>query len=121
MMPTAVPQADFVPYLLRQTRFGPVSYKPALDSPQMIGMICGRIWPSIACDACPGLTRRRSWKGFVHGVVRNHACVLASRRPDARSRCALQRMGRPMPTLLKMFPDVTCTLWLLTISAQPGT
>ena len=52
----------------------------------MIGMICGR---TLALDCLRRLPRfdasRGNWKGFVHGVVRNHACVLAfrqARRPE---------------------------------------
>jgi RNA polymerase sigma-70 factor (ECF subfamily) len=87
MMPTAVPQADFIPYLLRQTALRASLLQASFgfaaddwdDLRQDLALDCLRRLPRF--DASRG-----SWKGFVHGVVRNHACVLASRqarRPES--------------------------------------
>ena len=51
----------------------------------MTGMISGRTWRSIASADLPRFDGARgNWKGFVHGVVRHHACVLASRQSHRR-------------------------------------
>ncbi len=86
MMPTVTPQTDFIPYLLKQTALRAsllqTSFGFAADD-----------WDDLRQDLALDCLRRMSrfdasrgnWKGFVRGVVRNHACVLASkqaRRPE---------------------------------------
>ena len=81
MTPTAVPQPDFVPYLLQQTALRASLLQTSFgfaaddwdDLRQDLALDCLRRLPRF--DASRG-----NWKGFVHGVVRNHACVLASRQ-----------------------------------------
>lgn len=84
----AVPLAEFTPYLLQQARLRAslllTSFGFASDDwddlRQDLALDCLRRLPRF--DASRG-----DWKGFVRGVVRNHACVLASRqvrRPEIR-------------------------------------
>jgi RNA polymerase sigma-70 factor (ECF subfamily) len=82
MIPSAaVPLADFTPYLLGQTGLRASlllkSFGFAADEwddlRQDLALDCLRRLPRF--DASRG-----DWKGFVRGVVRNHACVLASRQ-----------------------------------------
>jgi RNA polymerase sigma-70 factor (ECF subfamily) len=77
----AVPVTEFTPYLLQQaglraslllTSFGFAS-DDWDDLRQNLALDCLRRLPKF--DASRG-----DWKGFVRGVVRNHACVLASRQ-----------------------------------------
>lgn len=86
MMPATVPQTDFIPYLLQQTALRAsllqTSFGFAADD-------WDDLRQDLALDCLRRLSRfdasRGNWKGFVHGVVRNHACVLASkqaRRPE---------------------------------------
>ncbi|MEO8594046.1 MAG: hypothetical protein ABI759_12055 [Candidatus Solibacter sp.] len=83
MMPAsvAIPLADITPYLLQQTAlrasllqtnfgFGADDWD---DFRQDLALDCLRRLPRFD-------ESRGNWKGFVHGVVRNHACVLASRQ-----------------------------------------
>jgi RNA polymerase sigma-70 factor (ECF subfamily) len=81
MMSTSVPQTDFIPYLLQQTALRASLLQTSFgfaaddwdDLRQDLALDCLRRLPRF--DASRG-----NWKGFVHGVVRNHACVLASRQ-----------------------------------------
>ena len=81
MMPTTVPHTDFIPYLLQQTALRASLLQTSFgfaaddwdDLRQDLALDCLRRLPRF--DASRG-----NWKGFVHGVVRNHACVLASRQ-----------------------------------------
>lgn len=86
MMPATVPQTDFIPYLLQQTALRAsllqTSFGFAADD-------WDDLRQDLALDCLRRLSRfdasRGNWKGFVSGVVRNHACVLASkqaRRPE---------------------------------------
>lgn len=82
------PQAEFTPYLLRQAGLRASLLRSSFgfaaddwdDLRQDLALDCLRRLPRF--DASRG-----DWKGFVRGVVRNHACVLASRqvrRPEFR-------------------------------------
>ena len=82
MMPAvAIPLADVTPYLLQQTALRASLLQTSFgfaaddwdDLRQDLALDCLRRLPRF--DGSRG-----NWKGFVHGVVRNHACVLASRR-----------------------------------------
>ena len=83
MMPAAVaiPLADFTPYLLQQTALRASLLQTSFgfaaddwdDLRQDLALDCLRRLPRF--DGSRG-----NWRGFVHGVVRNHACVLASRQ-----------------------------------------
>jgi RNA polymerase sigma-70 factor (ECF subfamily) len=82
----AVPVTEFTPYLLQQTRLRAslllASFGLASDDwddlRQDMALDCLRRLPKF--DASRG-----DWKGFVRGVVRNHACVLASRQIRRRA------------------------------------
>ncbi len=82
----AVPVTEFTPYLLQQTglraslllaSFGFAS-DDWHDLRQDLALDCLRRLPKF--DASRG-----DWKGFVRGVVRNQACVLASRQIRRRA------------------------------------
>ena len=86
MMPAvAIPLADFTPYLLQQTALRASLLQTSFgfaaddwdDLRQDLALDCLRRLPRF--DGSRG-----NWKGFVHGVVRNHACVLASRQIQRR-------------------------------------
>ena len=86
MMPAvAIPLADVTPYLLQQTALRASLLQTSFgfaaddwdDLRQDLALDCLRRLPRF--DGSRG-----SWKGFVHGVVRNHACVLASRQLQRR-------------------------------------
>ena len=86
MMPaSAVPMADFVPFLLQQTALRASLLQTSFgfaaddwdDARQDLALDCLRRLPRFD-------EGRGSWRGFVRGVVRHHACALASqytRRP----------------------------------------
>lgn len=90
MTPSAsVPLAELTPYLLRQTALRASILQSSFgfaaddwdDLRQDLALDCLRRLPRF--DGARG-----SWEGFVRGVVRNHACVLASRqihRPQLQS------------------------------------
>lgn len=90
MTPSAtVPLADITPYLLQQTALRASILQSSFgfaaddwdDLRQDLALDCLRRLPRF--DGARG-----SWEGFVRGVVRNHACVLASRqihRPQFQS------------------------------------
>lgn len=75
------PSTDFTPYLLQQTALRASLLQSSFgfaadewdDLRQDLALDCLRRLPRF--DGSRG-----NWKGFVHGVVRNHACVLASRQ-----------------------------------------
>ncbi|MBA3973380.1 MAG: hypothetical protein C0504_04070 [Candidatus Solibacter sp.] len=75
------PSADITPYLLQQTALRASLLQSSFgfaadewdDLRQDLALDCLRRLPRF--DGSRG-----NWKGFVHGVVRNHACVLASRQ-----------------------------------------
>jgi RNA polymerase sigma-70 factor (ECF subfamily) len=81
MSPASMPLADFTPYLLQQTALRASLLQTSFgfaaddwdDLRQDLALDCLRRLPRF--DGTRG-----NWKGFVHGVVRNHACVLASRQ-----------------------------------------
>ena len=81
MMPTAVPQSEFVPYLCQQTAIRASLFQTSFgfaaddwdDLRQDLVLDCLRRLPRFD-------ETRGDWKGFVRGIVRNHACVLASRQ-----------------------------------------
>ena len=87
MMPAAVaiPLADVTPYLLQQTALRASLLQTSFgfaaddwdDLRQDLALDCLRRLPRF--DGSRG-----NWKGFVHGVVRNHACVLAARQIERR-------------------------------------
>jgi len=76
-----MPAAEFTPYLLQQTALRASLLQSSFgfaaddwdDLRQDLVLDCLRRLPRF--DGSRG-----SWKGFVRGVVRNHACVLASRQ-----------------------------------------
>jgi RNA polymerase sigma-70 factor (ECF subfamily) len=81
-------QAEFTPYLLQQTGLRASLLQTSFgfagddwdDLRQDLALDCLRRLPKFDSS-------RGDWRGFVRGVVRNHACVLASRqmrRPEAR-------------------------------------
>lgn len=80
MTPTAA-IAELTPYLLKQTAMRASLLQASFgfaaddwdDLRQDLALDCLRRLPRF--DASRG-----SWQGFVHGVVRHHACVLASRQ-----------------------------------------
>ena len=90
MMPSAAaPPAEFTSYLLQQTGLRASllhnSFGFAADD-------WDDLRQDLALDCLRRLPRfdrsRGNWRGFVRGVVRNHACVLASRhsrRPEVQS------------------------------------
>ena len=115
-----VPQAEFTPYLLQQTGLRASLLQTSFgfaaddwdDLRQDLALDCLRRLPRF--DASRG-----NWKGFVHGVVRNHACVLASkqaRRPELQ---CLAEDGDADADWAKAFRGVTRTSELLTTSALP--
>jgi len=75
-----VPQEDFTPFLLRQAGLRASLLKSSFglaaddweDLRQDLALDCLRRLPNF--DPARG-----DWRQFVHGVVRNHACTLASR------------------------------------------
>ncbi len=75
------PLADITPYLLQQTALRASLLQSSFgfaadewdDLRQDLALDCLRRLPRF--DGSRG-----NWRGFVHGVVRNHACVLASRQ-----------------------------------------
>lgn len=77
----AIPLADVTTYLLQQTALRASLLQTGFgfaaddwdDLRQDLALDCLRRLPRF--DGSRG-----NWKGFVHGVVRNHACVLASRQ-----------------------------------------
>ena len=80
-MTAAAPLADLTPYLLQQaalrasllqTRFG-FGAADWADLRQDLALDCLRRLPRF--DGSRG-----NWQGFVRGIVRNHACILASRQ-----------------------------------------
>lgn len=79
------PLADITPYLLQQTALRASLLQSSFgfaadewdDLRQDLALDCLRRLPRF--DGSRG-----NWKGFVHGVVRNHACVLASRHARRR-------------------------------------
>ena len=81
----AIPLADVTPYLLQQTALRASLLQTSFgfaaddwdDLRQDLALDCLRRLPRF--DGSRG-----NWKGFVHGVVRNHACVLASRQLQRR-------------------------------------
>ena len=81
----AIPLADVTPYLLQQTALRASLLQTSFgfaaddwdDLRQDLALDCLRRLPRF--DGSRG-----NWKGFVHGVVRNHACVLASRQIQRR-------------------------------------
>ena len=86
MMPAvAIPLADVTPYLLQQTALRASLLQTSFgfaaddwdDLRQDLALDCLRRLPRFDRS-------RGNWKGFVHGVVRNHACVLASRQLQRR-------------------------------------
>jgi len=85
MPPASMPLADFTPYLLQQTALRASLLQTSFgfaaddwdDFRQDLALDCLRRLPRF--DGARG-----NWKGFVHGVVRNHACVLASRQIHRR-------------------------------------
>lgn len=86
-MTTALPapQAEFTPYLLRQAGLRASLLQSSF------GFAAGDwddLRQDLALDCLGRLPRfdasRGDWKGFVRGVVRNQACVLASRRAHGR-------------------------------------
>ena|SRR6266545_1639948 len=86
MMPAvAIPLADVTPYLLQQTALRASLLQTSFgfaaddwdDLRQDLALDCLRRLPRFVGS-------RGNWKGFVHGVVRNHACVLASRQLQRR-------------------------------------
>ena len=101
MSPAAVvPLADLTPYLLQQAALRAsllqTSFGSAVgdwdDLRQDLALDCLRRLPKF--DASRG-----DWKGFVRGVVRNHACVLAARqirRPEVRPLDTGADCGRPL-------------------------
>ena len=79
------PQAEFTPYLLRQAGLRASLLQSSF------GFAAGDwddLRQDLALDCLGRLPRfdasRGDWKGFVRGVVRNQACVLASRRAHGR-------------------------------------
>lgn len=76
-----MPSAEFTPYLLQQTALRASLLQSSFgfaaadwdDLRQDLALDCLRRLPRF--DGSRG-----SWKGFVRGVVRNHACVLAARQ-----------------------------------------
>jgi RNA polymerase sigma-70 factor (ECF subfamily) len=76
-----MPSAEFTPYLLQQTALRASLLQSSFgfaaadwdDLRQDLALDCLRRLPKF--DGSRG-----SWKGFVRGVVRNHACVLAARQ-----------------------------------------
>ena len=76
-----MPAAEFTPYLLQQTALRASLLQSSFgfaagdwdDLRQDLALDCLRRLPRF--DGARG-----SWKGFVRGVVRNHACVLAARQ-----------------------------------------
>lgn len=85
MAPVAIPLTDFTPYLLQQTAMRASLLQSSLgftaddwdDLRQDLALDCLRRLPRF--DGSRG-----NWRGFVHGVVRNHACVLAARHIHRR-------------------------------------
>jgi RNA polymerase sigma-70 factor (ECF subfamily) len=81
MSAASMPLGDFTPYLLQQTALRAsllqTSFGFAVDDwddlRQDLALDCLRRLPRFDEE-------RGDWKGFVHGVVRNHACALASRQ-----------------------------------------
>lgn len=89
MAAATIPLADFTPYLLQQTALRASLLQTSFgfaadewdDLRQDLALDCLRRLPRF--DAARG-----NWQGFVRGVVRHHACVLASRqkcRPQVQS------------------------------------
>lgn len=91
-----IPLADFTPYLLQQTALRASLLQTSFgfaadewdDLRQDLALDCLRRLPRF--DGSRG-----NWQGFVRGVVRNHACVLASRQkcrrqfqPQEESECS---------------------------------
>lgn len=85
MAAATIPLTDFTPYLLQQaalrasllqTSFG-FAAEEWEDLRQDLALDCIRRLPRF--DGSRG-----SWQGFVRGVVRHHACVLASRQKCRR-------------------------------------
>jgi len=102
-----VPQEDFTPFLLRQAGLRASLLKSSFglaaddweDLRQDLALDCLRRLPNF--DPARG-----DWRQFVHGVVRNHACTLASRtrtRPifvpfgDAEDARAAEELARLAP------------------------
>ncbi len=85
MAAATIPPADFTPYLLQQTALRASLLQTSLgfaadewdDLRQDLALDCLRRLPRF--DASRG-----NWRGFVRGVVRHHACVLASRQKCRR-------------------------------------
>jgi len=81
----AAPPAEFTPYLLGQTGLRAsllrTSFQLAADDwedmQQEMALDCLRRLPKFDPE-------RGDWRGFVRGVVRNHACVLATRTSHRR-------------------------------------
>src|SRR5271157_347960 len=97
MMPAvAIPLADVTPYLLQQTALRASLLRASFgfatddwdDLRQDLALDCLRRLPRFD-------ESRGNWKGFVHGVVRNHACVLASRQNQRRQFQPLEFDGDP--------------------------
>jgi RNA polymerase sigma-70 factor (ECF subfamily) len=89
MAVATIPLADLTPYLLQQTALRASLLQTSFgfaagewdDLRQDLALDCLRRLPRF--DAARG-----NWQGFVRGVVRHHACVLASRqkyRPQFQS------------------------------------
>lgn len=76
-----MPSAEFTPYLLQQTALRASLLQSSFGS---AAADWDDLRQDLALDCLRRLPRfdgaRGSWKGFVRGVVRNHACVLAARQ-----------------------------------------
>ncbi len=81
MAAATIPLADFTPYLLQQTALRASLLQTSFgfaadewdDLRQDLALDCLRRLPKFDSS-------RGNWQGFVRGVVRHHACVLASRQ-----------------------------------------
>lgn len=91
MIPSAVPLTELTPFLLRQAGLRASLLQTSLgfgaddwdDNRQALALDCLRRLSRFDQS-------RGNWKGFVRGVVRNHACVLASRQMRLPELCPLE-------------------------------
>ncbi len=85
MAAATIPLTDFTPYLLQQTALRASLLQTSFgfaadewdDLRQDLALDCLRRLPRFDSS-------RGNWQGFVRGVVRHHACVLASRQKCRR-------------------------------------
>ena len=119
-----VPQTEFTPYLLQQaglrasllqTSFG-FAADDWDDMRQDLALDCLRRLPNF--DPARG-----DWRQFVHGVVRNHSCNLASHHTNRPMLCSIVAVSCSIAPMLCSIAPTSCSIvpmpcWILPFSIR---